>query len=270
MGNTYSVVAGDSLSKIAKEFGTTVNAIKEFNHLTSDMIFVGQTLLIPNGQDSGEAEPVDATPDSTTEEVKTPISDDDNQNELPLPGNVIVEESTQTGNVRDDATDNEANTYIVSPGDSLSVIAKKFNTTINTLKEVNNLSTNTIYVGQQLIIPVEIASEDVESASFTYTVVAGDSLSVIAKRYNTSVQAIKHANNLTGDTIYIGQRLTIPLAEEKGEEQTLINYTVVSGDSLSEIAKRFNTSVNEIKRMNNLKSDLILVGQVLKIPRAEI
>lgn len=67
--------------------------------------------------------------------------------------------------------------------------------------------------------------------------------------------------------IYIGQKLTIPGEAKEAVQQTFINHTVVSGDTLSGIAKRYNTSVNQIKQANNLKSDLIRIGQVLKIPR---
>ena len=105
-----------------------------------------------------------------------------------------------------------------------------------------------------------------QRAPIIYTVGSGDSLSVIAKRYNTTVQAIKSANHLTGDTIHIGQRLTIPSDETESGEETFINYTVTAGDSLSVIAKRFHSTVDSIKRVNNLPSDVIRIGQVLKIP----
>ena len=263
-GTVYSVVAGDSLLKIAKEFGTTVNAIKELNHLTSDMILIGQTLLIPDEQAAEEVEPGEVTPEPA-EKVNVPAVTED---ELSLPEERDeIEESTQTENTPEEDRNVAGNIYVVSPGDSLYSIAKKFSTTINAIKAVNNLSTNTIHVGQELTIPAVTASEDVQPASFTYTVVAGDSLSEIAKRYNTSVQAIKHANQLTSDRIYVGQQLTVPLEGKESKEQILINYTVVAGDTLSEIAQRFNTSVNDIKRVNHLESNLIRIGQVLKIPR---
>lgn len=260
-GSTYSVVAGDSLSQIAKKFGTTVNEIKELNHLTSDMIFVGQTLLIPNEQVVEEAEPVEVAPEPTDEEVIVPID------EPTQPESNTVEEAPQTENAPVENTVTEATTYVVSAGDSLYRIAQKFNTTINAIIEANNLTTDTIYIGQSLTIPTDTTVESVAPASITYTVVPGDSLSLIAKRYNTSVQAIKNANHLTSDTIYVGQQLTIPSDQQESAEQSLINYTVVAGDSLSVIAKRYNTSVNEIKRINNLQSDMIRIGQVLKIPK---
>ncbi|MDQ0254713.1 LysM repeat protein [Evansella vedderi] len=106
----------------------------------------------------------------------------------------------------------------------------------------------------------------------TYTVVAGDSLWSIANRFGLTVDELRSLNNLTGDTIRVGQTLIISRngsQQESTPEQTQMqNYTVVSGDSLSGIASRFNTTVNAIKTKNNLTSDVIRVGQVLRIPGA--
>lgn len=261
---TYTVVPGDSLSKIALQFGTTVNDIKELNNLTSDMIYVGQTLLIPGDEPTNNDVLV---PEPPAEEVVAPVEggEADDLEATPSPGDV-VENNEPTEGPTDVEIVNE--TYIVSPGDSLSVIAKKFNTSVQAIKIANNLTGDTIYIGQKLSIPKENADKsEQQQAPSTYTVVTGDSLSAIAKKFNTTVNAIKSANNLTRDMIYIGQKLTIPGEAKEAVQQTFINHTVVSGDTLSGIAKRYNTSVNQIKQANNLKSDLIRIGQVLKIPR---
>lgn len=201
------------------------------------------------------------------QEVVAPVEggEADDLEATPSPGEV-VENNEPTEGQTDVEIVNE--TYIVSPGDSLSVIAKKFNTSVQAIKIANNLTGDTIYIGQKLSIPKENADKsEQQQAPSTYTVVTGDSLSAIAKKFNTTVNAIKSANNLTRDMIYIGQKLTIPGEAKEAVQQTFINHTVVSGDTLSGIAKRYNTSVNQIKQANNLKSDLIRIGQVLKIPR---
>lgn len=111
--------------------------------------------------------------------------------------------------------------YVVQPGDSLSVIAKRYGTTVDTIMEINRLTSTVIYVGQQLKIPTTkvtetrstqqtIPKQQTSTPSIsTYTVVPGDSLSVIAKRFNTTVNELKRINNLTSDTIYVGQTLKI-------------------------------------------------------------
>lgn len=101
---------------------------------------------------------------------------------------------------------------------------------------------------------------------FEYTVQAGDSLWLIAQKYNTTVDAIKALNNLNGDTIYIGQVLKIPNTEITTPN---FNYTVQSGDTLWLLAQRFHTTVNAIKTLNNLTSDVLNIGQVLIIPNIQ-
>ena len=107
-----------------------------------------------------------------------------------------------------------------------------------------------------------VVNNEEENDNLTYTVVAGDTLYGIAKRYNTTVDAIKKLNNLTSNILQIGQVLKIP--DTEGE--TYIKYTVVAGDTLYGISRKYNTTVNEIKSLNNLTSDILQIGQVLKIP----
>ena len=147
--------------------------------------------------------------------------------------------------------------YIVKEGDTLYAIARRFNTSVDAIKSVNNLSSNTLQIGQRLKIPT-----DATDNYFSYTVQKGDSLSVLAQRYNTTVDAIKGLNNLVSDLIIVGQTLKIPTSNTS----TSIDYVVKSGDTMYAIARRFNTSVDTIKSLNNLSSNTLQIGQVLKIP----
>lgn len=189
-------------------------------------------------------------------------------------------------------------TYVVQSGDSLYKIAAVYGITIDQIRNLNQLTSNTIIVGKTLYLPF-----------VSYTVAPGDSLSVIAKRYYSTVDSIKLKNNLKSDTIFVGQRLLIPVLNPPligGAGTSLITapiptptpvpttttspttpvpapttntaptpivstvteYKVVSGDSLSFIAKRFNTTVSAIQTENNMTTDRIFIGQVLKIPSA--
>lgn len=151
----------------------------------------------------------------------------------------------------------EETLYTVKAGDTLYKIAAANNTTVDEIKALNNLTSNNLSIGQLLKLPSPFTPET------TYTVQKGDSLYAIANKYNTTVDALKKANNLTSNILSIGQVLKIPTVLET---ETGITYTVKSGDSLYSIAREYNTTVDAIKSLNNLSSNLLSIGQVLKIP----
>lgn len=100
-----------------------------------------------------------------------------------------------------------------------------------------------------------------------YTVVKGDNLWNLAKKYNTTVANIKSENNLKSDLLKIGQKLKItPNTKETSVKNEYKTYKVVKGDNLWNLAKKYNTTVSKLKSINNLKSDLLKIGQTLKIP----
>ncbi|MEH7111494.1 LysM peptidoglycan-binding domain-containing protein [Neobacillus niacini] len=104
----------------------------------------------------------------------------------------------------------------------------------------------------------------------TYSVQKGDTLSKIAKQYQTSVSDLKQWNGLSSDLIFINQTLkvanvTLLAPAPAAPAVTVTSYTVVSGDYLGKIAKQFGTTVQELKKVNGLLSDLIYVGQVLSV-----
>ena len=82
----------------------------------------------------------------------------------------------------------------------------------------------------------------------------------IANKNNISVEELKRINNLKSNLLSIGQELIIPKLAEKE-----IEYVVKAGDSLWKIARLYNTTVNDIRMINNLTSDLLKIGQVLKL-----
>lgn len=154
--------------------------------------------------------------------------------------------------------------YKVVSGDSLSVIAKRFNTTVYDIKTLNNLSTDIIYPNQILKIPTQSST-----ATYTnYTVISGDSLYAIASRFNTTVADIQRINGLTSSIIYVGQILKIPSVQTTTPTPTIntTTYKVVAGDSLWGIAVKYTTTVDKLKNLNNLTTTTIFVGQALVVP----
>lgn len=154
------------------------------------------------------------------------------------------------------------NTYVVQKGDSLYSIANKLGTTVSELKKENNLTTNTLQIGQVLRIPTKEIYEGEENV---YIVQKGDTLYSIAAANNTTVDELKKANNLTSNILSTGQLLKIPSALLP--EST---YIVKKGDSLYSIANKYNTTVDELKRINNLTSNILSIGQVLKLPSDKV
>ena len=102
-----------------------------------------------------------------------------------------------------------------------------------------------------------------EGSAKYYTVQKGDSLWSIAKKFNVSVDELKNANNLSTNLLTIGQVLKIPTETNDANYQT---YTVQKGDSLWLISRKYNVNVQDIIDLNNLKSNVLSIGQVLKIP----
>ena len=205
--NYYIVKKGDSLWSIANKFGTTVKKIKEINKLSTNILSVGQTLIINN-----------------EEEI--------------IPDDYLL--------------------YKVQKGDTLWDIANKYNTTVDTIKSINNLSSTTLTANQQLFIP---KSTNVGVKNNIYVVQKGDTLYDIALAKGVSVKEIKDINNLTSDILQIGQILNIPLPSS-GE----INYVVQKGDNLYSIANKYDITIDDIKKLNNLSTNVLQIGQVLKIP----
>lgn len=115
-----------------------------------------------------------------------------------------------------------------------------------------------VYLGANQNVPSPSPNPD----TIQYVVQPGDSLWLIARKYGTTVAAIQKLNNLTGDLIRVGQVLTIPVSGTP----SYIKYTVKSGDSLWRIAQQYNTTVQALMNLNGLTSDLLMIGQVLKVP----
>ena len=205
--NYYVVKKGDSLWSIARANGLTVDELKSLNNLSSNVLHVGDTLLISSADSTG-----------------------------------------------DDGNDNY---YVVKSGDTLWSIARKYNLSVNELKALNNLSSNVLSVGQRLIVGKESSND--------YVVSAGDTLWAIARKFNVSVDDIKALNNLSSNNLSIGMTLKIPLYSNKQNEETNV-YVVKSGDSLWSIARMFNSTIDEIKSLNGLKSNVLRIGQRLVVP----
>ena len=149
--------------------------------------------------------------------------------------------------------------YVVKSGDSLWEIAMMFDTTVNEIKRLNSLNTDMIMPGETLILPY--------NNYFPYQVKSGDSLWIIAQKYNVDLDMLKMFNNLETDYLSVGRLIKIP--SNTKNPRYIQTYVVKKKDTLWKIARMFNTTVDTIKRLNNLSSNLIRINQVLKLPTSE-
>ena len=182
-------------------------------------------------------------------------------NNLTIGMKLKIPVSSSTTNNEETPSSTKTYTYQVKKGDTLYQIAKNNNTTVDAIKKLNNLSSNTLTIGSIIKLPSSNTSSNTSEEDI-YIVKSGDTLYQIAKNNNTTVDAIKKLNNLSSNTLTIGQTLLIPLPKEE-----YIIYTVIKGDSLYQIARKNNTTVDEIKKLNNLTTNTLTIGQELKIPR---
>lgn len=280
---TYTVKNGDTLYGISNQFGVSVNDLKKQNGLNdTSVIRVGQILYIPNTQG--------INPNTT---FLYTVKKGDTLYNIAKMYNTSVQELIKLNNLKSSTLNigdqlkipemytNEDNislpnyiNYTVKKGDTLYGIAKEYGVTPDLIMKDNSLSSSVLSVGQNLKIRVlkdtgvieECYGEDYIIPTTTnvinYTVKKGDSLYQIANKYNTSVSAIMKLNNLTSNTLNIGQVLKIPSVSNGNATMT---YVVKKGDSLYSIAKKFNTTVDSIKKKNNLKSNTLSIGKELII-----
>ena len=185
---TYKVKKNDSLWKVARNHGVSMQDLARENNLTTkSQLKIGQTLTLP-------------------------------------PGARLIPESQRTPVKSSSNVGSGSQKYKVKKGDSLSVIAYKYKTTTAAIKSANGLKSDVIRVNQTLIIPNKNKARSTagmgtkksnSGSSFkatgnVYTVKKGDSLSVIAHKHGTTVSKLKAANGLKGTNIIAGSKLVIP------------------------------------------------------------
>lgn len=191
----------------------------------------------------------------------------------------------------------EQQIHIVKKGESLSTIARKYHCSVNDIKKWNGLRSNTLKIGKRLIIyprGTSIASNspstnrmsdnqpntatsstnDNKQHSIYHIVRKGETLALISKRYNCTVSDLMKWNNLQDYTIKVNQKLLIQTSStiddsavaQSNKQVKYKYYTVKEGDTLWDIAQQFDgVTVEDIKKLNNLRSNRISVGQKLKI-----
>ena len=272
----YHIVRkGQKMSQVANIYGVTLAQIKTWNNIKKYALFPGQKLKIY----------ITTTEEPTLADTKA-SKPEKQQSKKVKETNVPVEENFY---------------YKVKPGESLALLSRKNNVTIDQLKDWNNLDKKgTIFPGQNLIVgknevpqkETPLASNDRKSKKQnareeapvkTYIVKKGESLTVIANKFSVSLDDLIALNPKAEKHLLVGQKLIISAPQsddgndnyaqknnssdnKKGQGKTkTITYKVQPGDTLWGIANKKGTSIDDIKKWNNLKSEEVIPGQVIKI-----
>ena len=257
----YTVKKGDTLYGIAKQFGISVDELKISNYLTNNTLRVGQTLVIPKIEES-----------DSTYENKYIVKKGDTLYSIAKRYGMTVDELKDLNHITNDIlsigqeliiTDENTNpldTYTVKSGDTLYSIANRFGHTVDEIKQLNHLTSDILSVGQ--VLNISNNNDSSSDSDPIYIVKKGDSLYSIARKFGNTVDDLMKTNGKTSNLISIGESLVIPLHSNTHKR----TYEVQTNDSLWKIAQAYGTSVNAIKKANGLTSDLLSIGQVLVIP----
>lgn len=153
--------------------------------------------------------------------------------------------------------------YTVKKGDTLSAIAKKYNTTTKKIVAWNGLKTTTIFIGQKLFVSDKkaVKATTVKKKATVHTVKKGDTLTKVSKQYNVTIKNLKKWNGLSSTTIKVGQKLKLTATAKA-------TVKVVKGDTLTKIAKKNGTTTTNLKKWNKLKTTTIKIGQQLRVTKA--
>lgn len=277
VSNVYIVKSGDTASKIANEYNITLSELVKLNpQLNLSNINIGDRIIVPNkiaNQQKIVKKQIPLNTNVYTVEPKdtlvgisekTGISIDNikklNPNidwsNLQIGEKIVLKETKQneplTQNAAvyemEPAVDKNYIKYTVGPGDTLYSIAKAFSTKISTLRKINSLSSNSLSVGQTLLVPPKIVGINEKPAVFKKTI-------------------DDQAQNSSSKNTNENQTITSNYEENKDYSLYIDHYIVQKGDTLYTIAKKFDTSVDDIISLNNLPNNEINIGESLLIPK---
>ena len=262
VGDVYTVQRGDTLYSIARKFNTTVNELISLNNLTNTNLSIGQKIKLPQGEEQADYDTYTVEEGDSLYSIanKFNISVNDLIDFNALPTTILTPGET-IRIPKGLMPSNKENVYTVKPGDTLYRIANLYGVSVNDLITANNLTSNILTIGQELVISIKPVTEE---DYVVYEVLPNDTLYSIARRFNTKVDAIKSYNNLTSNLLNVGQILQIPIGNTEISYQT---YKIEPGDTLYSIARRYNTTVADILAINDGLNSILTIGQVIKIPQ---
>lgn len=267
----HKVKRGETLSVIARRYGVSVSTLKKWNGLRSNRLKTGQRLRINTYQ---RVEKEEEEPETVQEELA-----ENNTVEQPEEKPKTTKQAKSTEK-KSDVADTKYHT--VRRGETLGLIADRYDVTVSRLKDWNDLRSNKIVVGQRLKVvssvdkgEIEVDGDaDVQENATTHKVRRGESLFSIAEDYGVTIDNLKDWNNLSGSSIDAGQTLIVSASAAKAlkkssgsssKKSATTKHKVRRGETLGSIAEDYGVTVDKLKDWNDLSSSRINVGQTLVV-----
>ena len=286
--NYYKVKRGDNLGSIADKYNVAVSDLKKWNKLRGNSISYGKSLKIISTQSMVKAA-------KKGPEVAPVSKESVAENQRIASTQLKIKKE-----IKSDSLMTQTNTfYIVQKGDNLNAIAEKNKVSVADLIEWNHLSGSTIQQGKSLQIAAKIedskeavaastvaitAIETAELKDINYTVLKGDNLSSISRKFGTAIADLKLWNNISNQNIVVGTSLIVAKNQvaittdnatansfKKSDDfskaaSARIDYYVKKGDSLYSISKKYpGVTVSDLKKWNDIRGEGIKPGMKLKI-----
>lgn len=286
----HKVRRGESLGSISRRYGVSIAELKRWNKLKSNSVALGRNLKVFTQEKTISA------PETQVASVK---KDTTSSKEIIASANGKNYKEEKVVTFKD-----VTKTHKVKKGENLGAIANKYDVTVSELKKWNKLKSNNIMLGANLkivknervvttvrkeikqpkvvesneneaIASNENSDDTTQNPSDYYEVQKGDNLYYIAKKFNVSVEDLKKWNNIEDGTVRLGSKLALmnlntdenePVAEVKTETK-IVEYVVKSGDNLGAIAKKYNTTVSDLKEWNAIEDNNIKVGEKIVVSK---
>ncbi|HCT5826474.1 TPA: autolysin [Enterococcus faecalis] len=306
----YTVKSGDTLNKIAAQYGVSVANLRSWNGISGDLIFVGQKLIVKKGAsgNSGGSNNGGSNNNQSGTNTYYTIKSGDTLNkiaaqygvsvanlrswngisgDLIFAGQKIIVKKGTSGNTggsgNGGSNNNQSGTntyYTIKSGDTLNKISAQFGVSVANLQAWNNISGSLIFAGQKIIVKKGANSGSTNTnkptnngggATTSYTIKSGDTLNKISAQFGVSVANLRSWNGIKGDLIFAGQTIIVKKGASAGGNASSTNsasgkrHTVKSGDSLWGLSMQYGISIQKIKQLNGLSGDTIYIGQTLKV-----
>ncbi len=285
-GNYYTVQAGDTFYSIARAFNVGLDALLAANpNVNPDTLYIGQVICIPGTMPPPVTCPTGTMPYTIKSgdtfysiarkfnvslDALLEANSDLNPDNLQIGQVICIPQTTPTP---PSGCPTGTAPYTIKSGDTFYLLAQRFNTTVDAIQRANpGVNPNNLQIGQVICMPGSAPQPPSgwPTGTMPYTIKSGDTFYLLAKRFNTTVEAIQGANpGVNPNNLQIGQVICIPKSTTppSGCPTGTKPYTIKSGDTFFLLAKRFNTTVEAIQKANpGVNPNNLQIGQIICMP----